>query len=378
MSILIGADIVPSPTNIDMFEKSEVETLLGHELYEVLRHADYRIFNLEVPLTDHLSPIEKHGPNLIAPTSCINGFKSMGIDLFTLANNHIMDQGVQGILSTIEALNKFDIAYVGAGKNITKAMEPYYVRIKKKMYGIYACTEHEFSIAGKNSPGANPFDPLESLDHIFNMKKYCDYIIVLYHGGKEHYRYPSPLLQKVCRKMVEKGADLVVCQHNHCIGCKEEYMDGTIVYGTGNFLFDYQTNEYWNSSLLLSIDDNDRINYIPLVKKGEGVRIADKKDAMNILHSFEKRSFEILDEGFIESKYTELANESLPDYYIYFTGKKYDFIFRVLNKLTNYKLQRYYTNKQLPLMRSAIRNYIECETHRELILKGLDYNARKS
>ena len=42
------------------------------------------------------------------------------------------------------------------------------------------------------------------------LKKQCDYVIVLYHGGKEHYRYPSPYLQKVCRKIVDKGADIVV------------------------------------------------------------------------------------------------------------------------------------------------------------------------
>ncbi len=378
MSILIGADIVPGPTNIDLFKNSKVETLLGYELWEVLNHADYKVFNLEVPLTDCLNPIEKQGPNLIAPTSCVHGFKSMGIDLFTLSNNHIMDQGVQGVLSTIEVLNESDIAYVGAGKDIKEAMEPYYVKIKGKMYGIYACTEHEFSIAGNKSPGANPFDPLESLDHIYNMKKNCDYIIVLYHGGKEQYRYPSPYLQKVCRKMVEKGANLVICQHSHCIGCKEKYMEGTIVYGTGNFIFDYQTNEYWNSSLLLKIDDIGRINYIPLVKKGGGVRLAAKKEAGNILLSFEERSSEIMNKEIVERKYCTLATESLPDYFMYFTGKKYDFAFRVINKLTNNKLQKYYTNKRLPRMKNAIRNYIECEAHRELILKGLNQDVWKS
>ena len=63
----------------------------------------------------------------------------------------------------------------------------------------------------------------------------CNSII---NGGKEHYRYPSPDLQKICRKFIDKGADLVVCQHSHCIGCEEKYNHGTIVYGQWNFLFD--------------------------------------------------------------------------------------------------------------------------------------------
>lgn len=60
---------------------------------------------------------------------------------------------------------------------------------------------------------------------------------MLYHGGKEYYRYSSPNLQKTCRKMTEKGADLVLCQHSHCIGSYEEYNDSTILYGQGNFIF---------------------------------------------------------------------------------------------------------------------------------------------
>ena len=75
-------------------------------------------------------------------------------------------------------------------------------------------------------------DPAEQKDNK------CDYTIVLYHGGKEYYRYPSPNLQRVCRYMIEKGTDLVICQHSHCIGCEENYLSGKIVYGQGNFIFD--------------------------------------------------------------------------------------------------------------------------------------------
>ncbi|MFW6015997.1 MAG: hypothetical protein ACOCRK_06130 [bacterium] len=60
--------------------------------------------------------------------------------------------------------------------------------------GIYTCADHEFTIATCNSPEENPFDSIESVDHIKDLKKRCDYLIVLYHEGKEHYRYPSPYL----------------------------------------------------------------------------------------------------------------------------------------------------------------------------------------
>lgn len=96
MRIIIGGDIVPTNSNIGFFESGDVETLLGEELNSILQNADYRIFNLEVPFTDREQPIPKCGPNLIAPTKCVAGYKAMQVDLLTLANNHILDQDQQG------------------------------------------------------------------------------------------------------------------------------------------------------------------------------------------------------------------------------------------------------------------------------------------
>ena len=70
---------------------------------------------------------------------------------------------------------------------------------------MYACAEHEFSIVSDKRPGADSYDPLESFDHVAKLKKQCDFIIVLYHGGKEHFRYPSPDLQKAFRNLQIKG-----------------------------------------------------------------------------------------------------------------------------------------------------------------------------
>lgn len=226
MNILIGADLVPTRSNIDLFASGDTQTLLGEELNNILQNADYRIFNLEVPLTDQEQPIPKCGPHLVAPTKCVAGYKAMHVDLLTLANNHILDQEQQGLLSTCSVLDVAGIAYTGVGQTPDEAAKPYIFECDGKQIGVYACAEHEFSIVTEHSAGANPIDLLETPDHVAALKEQCDYVIVLYHGGKEHYRYPSPNLQKVCRKLVEKGADLVVCQHSHCIGCEEKIPGG--------------------------------------------------------------------------------------------------------------------------------------------------------
>lgn len=312
MNLLIAADLVPTKSNIDLFKKADVSSLLGEELLSTWNSADIRIFNLEVPLVDKKNPIDKCGPNLIAPTSTAKGIKALRPSLITLANNHIMDQGIQGLNSTREILNSYNIPYIGVGDNLFEASEPYILNQEGIRIGIYACAEHEFTIAEEDKPGANPFDPLESLDHIYNLKKKCDYIIVLYHGGKEHYRYPSPYLQKVCRKMVDKGANLVITQHSHCIGCYEEYKDSTIVYGQGNFIFDKSNSEFWQTSLIVKFQiENNKVSvdYIPIIKKDNVIRLAKGDQSQKILESFYKRSKNILKEGYIEEQYREFAQK---------------------------------------------------------------------
>lgn len=373
MKILIGADLVPTDSNQALFAAGDGEALVGEALLSCLNSADMRIFNLEVPLTDLASPIEKCGPNLIAPTASVAGYKALGADILTLANNHIMDQGEQGFFSTLEALGKSGIEYIGADRNAMLAALPGIFPVGDKTVGVYACAEHEFSIAGENTPGANPFDPLESPDHVSALKKQCDYVIVLYHGGKEHYRYPSPGLQKVCRKLVEKGADLVICQHSHCIGCEEKYLHGTIVYGQGNFLVDRSEKQFQKTGLLVQISDDFSISYIPLRKREHTVRLATGEDADTILGEFHSRSEEIRDPRAVEENYARFARSMQNRYLLNLSGIWADgFLFRAVNKLTggrwgNWLIKRTYHKKK----RLVLRNFMECEAHRELLLEGL-------
>lgn len=373
MNILIGADLVPTKSNMKYFENNNIEKLIDKYLLEKLNRADYRIFNLEVPLVDKETPINKCGPNLIASTKSGLGIKALRTDFLTLANNHILDQGEKGLISTLKVLKDLDISFAGIGNNIEEASKPFIFEIENKKVGIYCCVEHEFSIVSSYSMGANPFDPLESLDHIQNLKKQVDYVIVLYHGGKEHYRYPSPNLQKTCRKIVEKGGDLVICQHTHCIGCEEKWKDGIIVYGQGNFLFDDDESEFWQTSLLVNIKDNFEIDYIPILKDGFSIKLANEESKNKVLSDFYSRSEAIKQEGFIEKEYEKIAELEYIRYLNMIQGNRYtSLLFRIANKLTGYKLKKYilkyfYSEKDI----TALYNLIACEVHRENFLYSL-------
>ncbi len=236
--ILIAGDFLPTETNKFLFENGAVQELFGQEILSLFADSDYRIVNVEGPFTDSNSSIRKSGPCLKGSEKAFGVISQLHIDTVSLANNHIMDYGIEGLRSTIRHLDEAGISHCGAGKDKEEAGQPYVFDVLDKKVGLFSCAEYEFTIATEEKPGANPFDSMEIPDILAGLKRKTDYVIVLYHGGKEYYRYPAPYVQYRCRKMIEKGADLVVCQHSHCIGCREEYKDGLIVYGQGNFILD--------------------------------------------------------------------------------------------------------------------------------------------
>ncbi len=127
MTLIIGGDLAPTKSNYSLFEEGNITALIDDKLLYVLESSDYRIFNLELPITDIEKPIKKDGPNLRAPVATLNGLKLINPTIFGMANNHIMDQDEQGLSQTMEQLSKCNIGWVGAGKDLAEAVKPLFV-----------------------------------------------------------------------------------------------------------------------------------------------------------------------------------------------------------------------------------------------------------
>src|SRR5690606_27860319 len=140
------------------------------------------------------------------------------------------------------------------------------------------------------------------------------------HGGIEHYEYPSPRLQRVCRSMVRHGADLVLCQHSHLIGTVEKYRGGEILYGQGNAIYGYRPgNHAWNTGLLVSVNLSRTgmpaeaigagglkplltaaVSYVPIGCKPDGrVDFLEPDDADKCLKSLRARSAQLQDDEWL-------------------------------------------------------------------------------
>ena len=119
MQVLIGADIVPTRSNALLFANGNLDSLFGSELSQLLRQADLNIFNLEVPLTDCAAPIPKCGPCLIAGTETVSAYQKVPAHFLTLANNHILDQGAQGLASTMQTLDAAGSMVVSSRRSLS-------------------------------------------------------------------------------------------------------------------------------------------------------------------------------------------------------------------------------------------------------------------
>lgn len=376
MRMVILGDIGASSTNQELFCAGKTD-LVSTQIQELCNEADDVLLNLEKPLTDKLTPLDKCPPDYIAPTQSINGIKLLHPTIISLANNHILDQQKQGLLSTINVLEKNGITYVGAGNNSHNARKPVIFKKTGINVGVYACCEKEFSFATDNKPGANVFDPLESFDDIEQLKNTCDYVVVLYHGGMQSYPYPTPYQQKVCRKMCMKGADLVVCQHSHIIGCKEIYNKSQIIYGQGNFLLDEKDDETWREGLIIQIDINKSqvdMQLIPVQTVQH--RVILHQEADSVMDKFIKRSEEIEDQGFVLKAYDAICEQKLPAYMVKLSGASV-FLQKIIARLKLNKV--YYNLKYQRIARNRVLNYLYCDTHREAIERGIELNnSRKS
>lgn len=214
-----------------------------------------------------------------------------------LSNNHVFDFGIQGLKDTMNNLDRVGLPYTGVGENDTDSRKPYIIEKDDKKIGFINVCEHEYSYALPDRIGTNPYDPYLTMRDIRTLKKQVDFVIVIYHGGKEHCRYPSPRLRTLCQEMVENGASVVLTQHSHCIGCYENYKGGHIVYGQGNFHFCKKNMaETWYTSLLvqLNIDKEVNIEFYPIITNEASIELAKGEQATEILNAFAKRNKELI------------------------------------------------------------------------------------
>lgn len=366
-SILIVGDFFPVPSNFIRFQEADVSYLLSARLLELFHQASYRICNLEGALTDRPGRCEKTGPSLYAPTTVINAYKKLGINCCTLANNHITDAGGDGVRDTISVLNDAGIGHLGAGTlpDITRFL---FFTVGDKTICLYNVAETMYNAPTEDSPGAFLYDEYVVCHDLERLKGQSDYLIVIYHGGAEKFRYASPQTRQRFHRMVDSGANMILSQHTHCIGSEEYYKGAYLLYGQGNFLFRSFKNEFTDTGLIIELSFKDNQ---PIICK-HIVRAIDDRVVYEVNQDFSEfyeRSSHYDDSGYLQKAFKEYCEKQIALYLNAYKGK-YPF-FRVLGRffpvLRNRYVRKSYTRNQLLFTLHSLRS----EQNREIAIEGI-------
>ena len=289
--------------------------LLAINLASISSADSYLSFcNLEGALTDHHDKCIKTGPIKTAPTSAVKAYKDLGINCCLLANNHATDGGHQGMIDTMQVLDKEGIDYIGAGINDSSITKSIVYTIGNMKIGLYNVSETMYNKPSKTTAGAWLYDEYIVCRDIENLKKECDYLIVIYHGGIEKFPYPSPETKKRFHRMADNGANMILSQHTHCIGCEEYYNGSYLLYGQGDFLLKNFAPGLTDTGLILELDIQDNNVNIKKHKveciENRYVRYSESQD----LEDFYDRSEKLYNEDYVLEQFHKFCRSELQLY----------------------------------------------------------------
>ncbi|MBD3223608.1 MAG: hypothetical protein GF313_02695 [Caldithrix sp.] len=227
--------------------------------------ADISMINLENPLTLNGSPREKLF-NFKALPQYVKTLKAGGVDIVTLANNHIYDFSELGLRNTLTALDEVNIKYVGAGRNLKEARKPVIFTIDGihiAYLAYYGLGKHSNSQPAETYASGTAMRSLQFIrEDIRSLRKNVDFIIINFHWGLEKQNIPQESQIWFAHQVIDYGADLIIGHHPHVLQGIELYNNRIIAYSLGNFIFGGNSRTYEETAVLsIKIDPQQIIPY---------------------------------------------------------------------------------------------------------------------
>ena len=248
----------------------------------VLRSADFAAVNLETAVTGGGTPQPKTY-HFRAPPAAFTALRAAGIDLVTMANNHILDYGAAGLAGTLAAASAARFPYVGIGTSAATAWAPY-VRtingVRFAVVGVSQVAELASSwVATPSRPGeANAIDLPRTLAAVRAARRLAPVVIVFMHWGTEGQACPDRAQLALAPELAAAGASIIIGAHAHMLQGSGWLGRTFVAYGLGNFLWWERSYSTATGVLQLTIHPHAplTVRFIPAVVSGTGQPIADR------------------------------------------------------------------------------------------------------
>lgn len=252
----------------DFVIKNIKDFSLSVELQELISSHDKILVNFEGTLTTaYDTPISKVGPHIANCKDSILSLKNKGVNIFTLANNHILDFGYDSFKETILSLKESKIDFLGAGFSFEDCYAPLLIETSTEKIALINCCHAEFGVyKDKNIPLRAGYAWINNKKIDENIRNFHDKgykVIVLPHAGLENSELPLPEWRDRYKEFINAGADIVIGGHPHIIQGKEIHKNHSIYFSLGNFCF-YNNDKIdsleWNAGLVVSYDTSTNLS----------------------------------------------------------------------------------------------------------------------
>lgn len=261
--------------------------------------ADLTVVNLESSVGTSGTPERGKRFTFQAPPTALTALATAGVDVVTMANNHAMDYGADGLVETLAARTTAPgLSVVGVGSDLTEAFAPALRDLRGTTVAVIGAnvpddptadlTAHWAATA--TTPGvATALDPAPLLRAVDLARAAADIVVVYLHWGVQGESCPSPSQTALATALAEQ-ADVVVGSHTHRLqgAGLAPAADAYVAYGLGNFVWYTQASDATSTTgvLTLTVDGEGTVTaeaWAPAIIGADGLpafAIGDAADAM--------------------------------------------------------------------------------------------------
>lgn len=267
---------------------------ISPELIQMMQDADIMCLNNEFTYSTNGSPMPSKAYTFRANPERVEVLQEMGVDIVTLANNHVYDYGKQALIDTFTTLENAGIEYFGAGNNLEEAMDAVYYEIDGKTIAFVGASRAEkYKLtpqATETEPGIlRCYDTELFLEAIREADANADFVIAVVHWGTEYSYDLEDVQLSTGKEYLDAGADAIIGGHSHCLQGMEFYDEKPIIYSLGNYWFNSKTLDSMLIQLRFTGDDNGgtvEVLVVPAIQKGAKTQIVTEAEEQERIYSF--------------------------------------------------------------------------------------------
>jgi poly-gamma-glutamate synthesis protein (capsule biosynthesis protein) len=256
--------------SVESYMKKYGDHYLLESYGPLMKKSDIVLGNLETSISKRGVPVEDKQYTFRGKPEALKTLKNNNFTAVSIANNHVLDYGVEAFLDTLNYLEKYELLYAGGGRNKEEALKGILIEKNGIKVGFLAFTKVVPLVewyAGKNKPGiigAYMVHEKEFVKAIKDMKQNCDVLVVSVHWGKESSTVIREEEQYIGRRMIDAGADIIMGHHPHVVQGIEIYKGKPIFYSLGNFIFTKSRNDLNNKTIMANVTVDKEGNIIDI------------------------------------------------------------------------------------------------------------------